>query len=152
MIIRFKHGDSTRFCRQLATWTYRAGEEAIRNADLVVPVPIHFLKRLKRKYNQSELLAREIAKLAGVAYEPRILRKKKRTPQQEGLSRNARLKNVGGSFGVSEKYADLTRGRTIVLVDDVTTTGATANECAKVLKKNGAEKVILLTVARVDLK
>lgn len=152
MILKFKHGDATRVCRQLAAWTYRSAEEAIKNADIIVPVPIRPFKRLKRKHNQSELLARELSELSGISYEPRILRKEKSTQQQEGLSRNARLKNVVGSFGINPEYSDLLRGKNVVLVDDVLTTGATVNECSKVLKKRGAEKVIVLTVARVGEK
>ncbi|MDR2158086.1 MAG: ComF family protein [Holosporaceae bacterium] len=150
MILRFKHGDTTYISRQLATWIYRAAENVIKNADIIIPVPIHFFKRLKRKYNQSELLALELKKLSGISYEPRILRKNKHTPQQEGLSRIMRLKNVNGSFGVNSQYSDLLRGRTVVLVDDVLTTGATVNECSKILKKHGAIKVTVLTVARVN--
>jgi ComF family protein len=123
----------------------------MNNADMILPVPIHFMKRIKRKYNQSELLAMELTKLSGIPYEPRILKKIKPTPQQEGLSRGIRLKNVRGSFGADEKYSDLLRGKKIILADDVLTTGATANECAKVLKKYGAAEVTVLTVARVDL-
>ncbi|MDR2782119.1 MAG: ComF family protein [Holosporaceae bacterium] len=151
ILLKFKHGDATYLCPQLATWIYRASKDAIQNADLLVPVPIHFFKRLKRKYNQSELLARELEKMSGITYEPRILQKSKRTPQQEGLSKNMRLQNVRGSFSVNEKYESILQQKTVVLVDDVLTTGATANECAKVLKKHGAEKVIVLVVARVTL-
>jgi ComF family protein len=150
MILKFKHGDTTFFGPQLAAWLYRASVDAIKNADIIVPVPIRFFKRLKRKYNQSELLAQELSKLSGIPYEPRILRKEKSTPQQEGLSRTARLKNVVGSFGIAEKYSGLLKGKVVVLVDDVLTTGATVNECSKILKKRGAEKVIVLTVARVS--
>ncbi|MDR0631747.1 MAG: ComF family protein [Holosporaceae bacterium] len=151
MILKFKHGDKTHICRQLSTWMYRVAQDAIKNADVIIPVPIHFLKRLKRKYNQSELLARELGKLSGIPYEPRILQKEKPTPQQEGLSRNMRLKNINGSFGVDSRYFSTLFKKTVVLVDDVLTTGATINECSKILKKHGAEKVIVLTIARVNL-
>jgi ComF family protein len=150
MLLKFKHGDATYMARQLAAWIYRAAETEIKKSDIIIPVPIHFLKRIKRKYNQSELLAMELSKLSGVLYEPRILRKIKSTVQQEGLSRKKRLKNVKGSFGVQAAYSHLLEGKKVILADDVMTTGATANECSKVLKKHGATEVTVLTVARVD--
>ncbi|MDR2723606.1 MAG: ComF family protein [Holosporaceae bacterium] len=151
LVLKFKHGDATYICQQLAVWLYRVSGEVIKNSDIIIPVPIHFFKRLKRKYNQSELLAQRLGKFGGIPYEPRVLRKKKHTQQQEGLSRNARLKNINGSFDVAPKYAHLLHGKTIILVDDVLTTGATANECSKILKRAGAGKVVVLTMARVSL-
>jgi ComF family protein len=152
MLLKFKHGDATYLRPQLARWIHSAAQNVLQSADLLVPVPIHFLKRLKRKYNQSELLAQELEKLSGIPHEPRILQKKKRTPQQEGLSKIMRLRNINGSFSVNEKYKNLLEKKNVLLIDDVLTTGATVNECAKVLKKHGAEKVTVLTVARVTLE
>jgi ComF family protein len=151
IILKFKYRDATYLCPQLAAWVYGAAKDIIPGADLLIPVPIHFFKRLKRKYNQSELLARELEKLSGILYEPRILKKEKNTQRQEGLSKNIRLQNVKSSFCVDKKYADLLQKKHVVLVDDVLTTGATADECAKVLKKHGAEKVTVLVIARVTL-
>jgi ComF family protein len=150
VILKFKHGDATHICRQLVVWLWRASQDVIKDFDIIVPVSIHFLKRLKRKYNQSELLAQKLGILSGISYEPRILRKEKQTPQQEGLSRNARLKNVRNSFEINLQYAHLLRNKNVILVDDVLTTGATVNECSHNLKKHGAKKVIVLTVARVS--
>ncbi|MDR1560919.1 MAG: ComF family protein, partial [Holosporaceae bacterium] len=143
LILKFKYEDVTYISKKLANWMYRVSENDIKNADIIVPVPIHFIKRLKRKYNQSELLAMELEKLSNIIYEPRILKKIKRTNQQEGLSREKRLKNVKGSFGIDQNYAEILHSKTVVLVDDVLTTGATVNECAKVLKQAGATKVIV---------
>jgi ComF family protein len=151
MILKFKHGDATYMNEKFAHWIFRASENDIRNASIIVPVPMLLSKRLKRKYNQSELLAIELAKLSGIRYEPRILEKTKHTQQQEGLSRAHRLKNVKGSFGVNEDYSGIVCNKIVVLVDDVITTGSTVNECAKVLKKSGADKVIVLTIARVRI-
>jgi ComF family protein len=149
--LKFKHGDATHICRQLVVWLWRVSQDTINGYDIIVPVPIHFLKRLKRKYNQSELLAQKLGIISGIPYEPRILRKEKQTPQQEGLSRNARLKNIRGSFGINLQYVHLLRDKNVILVDDVLTTGATANECSLNLKKHGAKKVIVLTIARVSV-
>ncbi|GHT95234.1 amidophosphoribosyltransferase [Alphaproteobacteria bacterium] len=152
MILRFKHMDSIHLCPQFATWMYRAGEEHIKEAELIVPVPIHLRKRLKRKYNQSELLSMEISRLSGIKYEPRILRKSKHTLQQEGLKRERREQNVIGSFDVDPQYANLLENKKVVLIDDVFTTGATANECSKVLKQHGASSVTVVTLAKVVIR
>jgi ComF family protein len=136
----------------LATWVYRAAEREINKADMIIPVPIHLLKRLRRKYNQSELLAKAISNISSVEYEPRILRKIKQTRQQEGLSGKVRRKNVVGSFGVDENYAKLLENKNIILVDDVFTTGATVNECSKIIKKYKAKSVIVATVAMVVVR
>jgi ComF family protein len=104
---------------------------------------------LKRKYNQSELLAQELSKLTGISNEPRALQKIKNTRQQEGLSARSRRVNVVGSFGIDERHRHLIADKNILLVDDVITTGSTVNECAKVLKMHEARKVIVVTIARV---
>jgi ComF family protein len=148
IILKFKHGDATYMRRSLSMWMYRAAKDIV--SDLIVSTPIHFFKRLKRKYNQTELLAQELGRLFAIHYEPRVLTKEKPTIPQEGLTRYSRLTNVKGSFGVDSRYAPLLSGKVVMLVDDVMTTGATADECAKILKKHGAEKVIILTAARVS--
>lgn len=151
MVLHFKNGDCTYMAQQFAQWIYRVGQKILLNADMIIPVPISLLRRFQRKYNQTELLAMELSKLSGVPYEPRILRKSKSTHSQEGLSRLSRKKNLLGSFDVSEKYKHLLSDKSIVLIDDVMTTGATANECAKTLKKQGCRYVAVLTLARVTL-
>lgn len=149
MILKFKYNDATYMSEQFSSWMYRVCELDIKNANFIIPVPIHFVKRLKRKYNQSELLAKEISEKSGIKYEPRILKKIKNTLAQEGLSKVHRQKNIKGTFEVDKKYVHLLDKKTIVIVDDVLTTGATVNECAKMLKKCGVEKIIVITLARV---
>ena len=149
IILKFKHSDATYLAKMLTQWMFRAATLEIESSDLIIPVPIHFTKRLKRKYNQSELLAKKISDISNVKYEPRILDKIKQTSPQEGLSGNQRRKNVIGSFGVNEKYKHLLENKRILLIDDVFTTGSTVNECAKVLKKHSAKEIIVLTIARV---
>ncbi|MDR2067528.1 MAG: ComF family protein [Holosporaceae bacterium] len=150
MILKFKHWDATHIAEKFGRWMYGACAADIANADVIVPVPIHFLKRLKRQYNQSELLGLELQKFSGIHYEPRILKKIKRTAPQEGLTREKRLKNVRGSFEIDENYVSLIEGKFIILVDDVLTTGSTVNECSKMLKKYNAARVVVVTIARVD--
>lgn len=151
MILQFKNGDCTYMAPQFVRWMYRIGEKDLSDVDMLIPVPISMLKRLRRQYNQTELLAMELSKISGITYEPRILRKVKSTRPQEGLSRTSRQKNLAGSFGVSEKHKHLLKDKNIVIIDDVMTTGTTVNECAKILKKHGCRRVSVLTIARVTL-
>lgn len=148
MIIDFKHRDSTSFARIFAYWMFRVAEYYLKDADLLIPVPIHISKRIARKYNQSELLAQKLSKLSGTAYEPRVLEKTRQTKAQEGLSAKERRQNLRNSFAISKKYRHLIKNKDIILVDDVFTTGSTVNECAKMLKLAGAGKITVLTLAR----
>jgi len=149
IIIGFKHYDSTNIAHRLAMWMYRSAEEYINVADVIVPVPIHFSKRLIRKYNQSEILAQIISGISFKIYEPRILVKSKKTRQQEGLTGDRRRRNVIGSFSINDMHIDAIKNKHVVLVDDVFTTGSTVNECSKILKKYGAKTVTVVTVAMV---
>lgn len=152
IILKFKHGDCTYLSGILSRLIYNIANDEIKRADFIVPVPIHFLKRLKRKYNQTELLAKHISKASEIKYEPRILGKSKNTSSQEGLTANKRKTNIVGTFAISEKYKNIIKGKKIILVDDVVTTKATVNECSKILKKNGAKDVTVLTIAMVVKK
>ena len=122
--------------------------------DLILPVPLHTLKFRKRGFNQSYLLIRRwnsisapmVAEIAGIPVYTNVLIRSKATVSQTGLGRQQRLKNIKGAFGV--KIPEKVIAKKLLLVDDVYTTGATANECARVLLKAGAEQVDVLTVAR----
>lgn len=119
---------------------------------VLVPVPLHVTRRIWRGFNQSWELCRQISKLTGIpAAQP--LNRQFRTAPQAHLQRRKRLANLKGAFGLRRnlpwKKAENLRGKNILLVDDVLTTGATAHECAKVLKQGaGVEKVVVITAAR----
>lgn len=113
--------------------------------DLIVPMPLHWKKRWTRGYNQSELLAKEVARRWGVPVK-KIVRRVKATAPQAGLSNSKRRLNVRGAFATGESV----KGLRILLIDDVLTTGATAGACAKVLKRAGASHVAVAAVARTD--
>jgi ComF family protein len=113
----------------------------------IVPVPLHPKRRRQRGFNQAELLAAALARGSGLALSPGVLVRRKDTSPQAGLSSAARRRNVAGAFAV--RHRSRVMGRTLVLVDDVTTTGATASACARALKDAGAAEVRLVTVARV---
>jgi ComF family protein len=119
----------------------------LAGAATLVPVPLHPRRKRKRGFNQSELLARELAGRAGIRTAPDALVRRKDTPPQTGLSAAARRANVRGAFAV--RHVSQVAGRAVVLVDDVLTTGATASACARALLDAGAREVRLLTVARV---
>lgn len=118
-----------------------------RNSIVVVPVPLHARKLRQRGFNQSELIARHAIKLTGrLLLDPRVLQRRRETQSQIGLTRHQRRENLRGAFVVPrpEEIA----GRDVLLVDDVFTTGTTVSECARVLRRAGASKVFVATVAR----
>jgi ComF family protein len=116
--------------------------------DAVTPVPLHWRRRWQRGFNQSELLAREIARRRGVPVVA-ALRRVRPTRTQAALSNTERRRNVAAAFGC-RRGAQTLPGRRVLLIDDVMTTGSTAAACARALKQAGAAKVVLLTLARVD--
>lgn len=118
-----------------------------RQFDLIVPMPLHWRKRWSRGYNQSELLAKEIARLRGLPI-ANVVRRVKATAPQAGLSNSKRRLNVRGAFSL-RKGANV-KGLRVLLIDDVLTTGATASACARVLKRAGAKHVAVAAVARTD--
>jgi ComF family protein len=113
-------------------------------------VPLHRLRLLKRGYNQAAVLARALAREAGLALVPDLLQRRRATRSQQGLSGQARLENVtAGAFRVHPWHRRRVEGRRVVLIDDVLTTGATVGACTRVLRRAGASQVDVLTLARV---
>lgn len=147
MILAFKYGDQLHAIKTFAPWMTRAGKDLIEAADIITPVPLHPKRLRARRFNQSALLAQEIAKTSGKTYQPDALLRTRYTTPQQGLSRKERDKNVHGAFAARHK--EVLSGKTVLLVDDVYTSGATLNECARVLKAAGANIVTVLTIARV---
>ncbi|MEO8097473.1 MAG: ComF family protein [Acidobacteriota bacterium] len=117
--------------------------------DVIVPMPLHWLKRWRRGFNQAELLAREISRVWQVPVK-NVARRKKYTATQAGLTNAKRRENVQGAFHIPARFKELLSGKHILLVDDVMTTGATASACARALKRAGAARITLLTLARTD--
>jgi ComF family protein len=118
-----------------------------QNFDVIVPLPLHWRKRLERGFNQSEMLAKSVSRRTGIPV-ARALRRRKHTDSQAGLTRAQRRTNVAGAFEVSR--GEVIHGRHVLLIDDVLTTGATVSACSAVLKKAGAKRVTVLTLARAD--
>jgi ComF family protein len=149
MVQSLKYHDHPELARWMAAWMVRAGREALRDADIILPVPLHPRRFLTRRFNQSAELARHIARQVGKPFDPSALLRVKLTKQQVGLGANEREDNVRGAFKVPEEARIKVAGRSVLLIDDVYTTGATVIAATKALKKAGAAAVDVLTFARV---
>lgn len=148
LILRLKYGDRLEIAPLLSKWLYVAGADILEQADLLIPVPLHFFRRLNRKYNQSAVLARHLSAITSLPVQDGLLKRSRHTPSQAG-NKKTRRKNVAHAFEMNPKYIDYIKGKNIVLIDDVYTTGSTVGECAKTLLHHGAKSVDVLTVARV---
>lgn len=149
LVIAFKYGDRMHAALTFTPWLLRAGAELLAESDLLVPVPLHPRRLWSRRFNQSAVLAQAAARGAGKRCLPGGLQRLRATVPQQGLTRKDRRDNVHNAFALDPRYADDIAGKTVMLVDDVFTSGATLNECARTLKKAGAARVFVLTVARV---
>jgi ComF family protein len=145
---RLKYGDRPDLAGPLGHLLRRAARDARLCADLVVPVPLHPARLAERGYNQAALLGAAAASELGAPLAATALRRTRHTPQQARLDRARRLENVARAFQVRDPGR--VRGRRVVLVDDVTTTGATLAACAEALRAAGAASVQALVVARVE--
>lgn len=144
-----KYGDRLDLVKPLASWMSRAGDELLRDADALIPVPLHWTRLFQRRFNQSAELARAISRQKTVPVIDDVLTRIRATPPQVGRARDERAKNVHGAFSIEKSLRGEIKGKRIVLVDDVLTTGATANACARILRRAGASRVDVLTLARV---
>lgn len=149
MVQGLKYNDRTDLAPWMAGWMARAGAELVADADLVVPVPLHWRRFLSRRFNQSAELARALAAQANLPFEPDVLVRRKETRHQVGLGAREREDNVRGAFSVPPRAAVLLAGRRVLLIDDVYTTGATVAAATRALKRGGASAVDVLTFARV---
>ncbi len=149
LVHRLKYSDRTELARPLGLWMARAGQEILTDADLLVPVPLHRRRLVWRRFNQANALAFSVARACGKKVDPFALVRVKPTIPQVGLSRAQRADNVQGAFAVPEEARFSVEGRAIVLIDDVTTTGATLNAAARALLRAGARRVDALVFARV---
>jgi ComF family protein len=144
---RLKYSDRAELARPLARWMVRAGADILADADLLTPVPLHPLRLWRRRFNQAAVLATEISRQTGKPCDVNAILRVKATRSQVGLTRIQRVENMQGAFRVRDGAA--VRGRNVVLVDDVLTSGATANAASRALLRAGAKRVDALVFARV---
>ena len=149
LVHALKYQDRTDLAPAMGRWMARAGHELLAEADVLVPVPLHWKRGWSRRYNQSGALARVIERQTGVKLSSEALRRVRPTQQQIGLSRKERASNVQGAFKVATERQSLIHGRRVVLIDDVLTSGATADACARALLRAKAASVDVLVFARV---
>lgn len=149
MVLAFKHGGRTQGLATFAAHMRRAGRRFLPEADFLVPVPLHYSRRIKRRYNQSVLLGRALSRISAPEFNPDCLSRRRATPTQGGKTAAGRRRNVQGAFDIREGHEDKIAGAHIVLIDDVMTTGATLESCARTLKRAGARRVDALVLARV---
>ena len=144
-----KYRDQHEGVELFARWMVHAGDDLLYDADMLVPVPLARMRLWTRRFNQSALLAKAISQFSGIPESPLLLERTRRTASQVGLSTEQRKRNVAGAFNVPDAHCPAIDGRKLVLIDDVITTGATANACARALLGAGAIRVDVLALGRV---
>ena len=149
LVHALKYGDRLDLAPMMGRWIGHAGREILAQADALVPVPLHWRRQWARRFNQAALLSQVISKASGVPVAHAALKRVKATVQQVGLSRTERAGNIQGAFKVPDSGKAAVAGRRLVLVDDVLTSGATVDGCARALNRAGAANVDVLVFARV---
>ena len=149
LILGFKHADKLHAVRTFVPWMQRVGAKMLAEADYLMPVPLHRWRLIARRYNQAGLIAEALSQAVGVSCLLDGVVRIRATPSQGYLTAKERYKNVKRAFAVPAQHRGDIQGRSIVLIDDVYTTGATVKECARALLKAGAGRVSVLTLARV---
>lgn len=148
LILSFKHHDRLFPAEAYGNWLFRAALDLFEDCDLVIPVPLHRWRLWKRRYNQAALLAYAAAKLANKPVWPLALKRTRHTPPQASLGKKQRFHNVKDAFEVPLSWKQDLKGKKILLIDDVLTTGATVSACAKALLEAGADQVFVATLSR----
>ena len=147
LIHGLKYSDRLDLAPMLGRWMARAGHALLEDADALVPVPLHWRRLWARRFNQSAALAKIVSQASGVPVAGDALKRVKATLQQVGLTASERALNVQGSFAVADRSR--VAGRRLILIDDVLTSGATIDACARALNRAGAAAVDVLVFARV---
>lgn len=149
LVLALKHGDRHDVARAAAPWLLRAAGPILRQDSLIVPVPLHLLRLLKRRYNQSALLALSLGRETGCDILCDALIRSRRTPNLDGCTREERFEALQGAISARPHRASQIAGRQVLLIDDVMTSGATFAAATKALDAAGASEVCTLALARV---
>ena len=149
IVLALKHGDRLELARPAARWMQTAAAPWLEPGQVMVPVPAHWSRFLRRRYNQAALLARELARLAGATYLPDALIRTRRTDVQDGMGLDQRFQNMSQAIAPHPKYSDALIGKNVLLVDDVMTSGATIAAATEASLASGAARVCVLALARV---
>lgn len=149
IVLALKHGDRMELARPAALWLKQAAAPLLRPDTMVVPVPLHWWRLIRRKYNQAALLSSALAREAGLEHCPDLLLRRRNTGSQEGRSRDDRFANLRGAFAVHPRRRARIAGRPVLIVDDVMTSGATFSAAATACLAAGASHVDVLALARV---
>ncbi|GAB5447109.1 double zinc ribbon domain-containing protein [Gymnodinialimonas sp.] len=149
LVLSLKHGDRTDIARAAGPWMARAAADLLEDQPLLVPVPLHWTRLARRRFNQAALLAWSLARHCDAEVEPMALLRLRPTPSQEGRSRDARYQNVDEAIIPHPRNGSRMEGRNVLLIDDVMTSGATLAIATEACRRAGAEKVSVLALARV---
>jgi len=147
--LKLKQGDGTYLVPALSKLMMRVGQDILSHTDLLIPVPLHWKRLFMRQYNQATLLSYHLTHLTKIPTHTNLIKRHRATPKQGHQNRKERYANVRGAFMIPEGKSSLLKGKSLTLIDDVFTTGATLTECARILLKGGAKEVRVLTLARV---
>ena len=149
MVLSLKHGDRLDLARPAAAWLARSAAPMLLPGTIVAPVPLHWRRLVMRRYNQSALLSKGLARLAGLQHCPDLLQRRRATPSQEGRSRDDRFANLSGALSLHPRHRVKVKDRPVLLVDDVMTSGATLAAAAEACLAAGATRVSVAVLARV---
>ncbi len=149
MILGLKHGDRSDIARAAGPWMARAGQDLLHDDPLIVPIPLHWRRMAKRRFNQAALLGHALARNTGLSVLPDALIRARHTTSQDGKNRDARFRNLDDAIRVHPRHADGLRGRAVLLIDDVMTSGATFAVATDACRRAGATSIRVLALARV---
>lgn len=149
LVLGLKHGDRAEVARAAGPWLARSGKDLLDDDPLLVPIPLHRSRLVRRRYNQSALLAWAMARVTGAEVAVQALVRVRATPNQDGRDRNARFANLADAIRPHRRFGRALHGRAVILIDDVMTSGATFAAAAEACRIAGAEHLRVLALARV---
>jgi len=149
LVLGLKHGDRLELAPAMARWMAMRADPVVSADTLIVPVPVHWRRLVARRYNQAAVLANALARELGRPCLPDLLRRDRATPSQDGRSVEDRYRNVAGAIRVAPRHAASVAGRSVLILDDVMTSGATFDACVRCCLAAGARRVCVIALARV---